>query len=127
MWDWLLIIAGVIIVLCLSKATTQEGFELPAYNPPVRPDISAYYQQRSHYPTGAWWIPYYDPAQKCHLKARVECHDQFCFDNCYEHVLKNCQPPPEKPWGLVPYKVNTLNPAECPRSPPYPEYLNGGQ
>ena len=126
MWDWFFIILGIIALLVISRAPVEafRGHESPArYQGSPLANPSAYYQQHSRYPNSAWWIPYNEPQQKCHLKARVQCHNQYCYDNCYEHVLNNCQAPKGQDSYMRSYQVQSSNPPQCPQSPPFPNYL----
>jgi hypothetical protein len=73
----------------MSMPSGQMGSELGEPSP-LGTRTSQYYQQHSHYPMGAWWIPESDPSMKCHLKARTQCHNQFNYDNCYRQQFDQC-------------------------------------
>jgi hypothetical protein len=78
-------------------------------------DSDLYYQQRRRYPADAWWISFSDPRHKCHLHARMACHDQTCYDSCYERSLATCQDPYGKPPNIVSFR--TKYPMTCNQNP----------
>ena len=98
-WTWILVIVVAIILLWSFYRHTYEYFVNPA----------AYYQQHSRYPAGAWWISQNQP---CHSAAREQCYDQFCYDNCYDDVLRSCTQSKTPP-DLLPYQVTTKSPSVC--------------
>jgi hypothetical protein len=128
MWEWVAVLCGIVVLILISQhkllSMPTEAFYCggSSGSGSGSGNIDNYYQQHSRYPAGAWWIPYSDPAQACHLKARTQCHDKFCYDSCYEKVLNSCPPPKPDPWGVVSYHVPKRG--SCPNSPPYPQYLN---
>lgn len=109
-WTFIIIIIVMVVVLVwFVYRQINEDFVNP----------SVYYQQHSRYPTNAWWIT---DNQPCHLQARQHCHNQYCYDNCYENVLKSCSktnPPRESLVSprfnpdLLPYQVITQSPPSC--------------
>jgi hypothetical protein len=80
MWEIILIILASVIILYGATSNYQQiggG------------DSSLYYSQH-RYPAGSWWIPFYDPSQHCHKKARVRCQRDYFYDDCYKQTIREC-------------------------------------
>jgi hypothetical protein len=113
----------VLIVLVLLFLTIKSPNILPIQNGGSNSNLlgapyknsNLYYQQHSHFPYGAWWIPFSDPLQKCQKHARENCHEEYLYDDCYARTLNHClwknpNLPPFDQRNQIPYGRNIIYP-----------------